>query len=97
MIPDSEKDPPVPPPRFSLHFRIWLMIDALPHPLMSLILFPASPIGVSFKKGVKFDGNSARFNGGAFSATNDATVTFNKPEVVRISDNILFPNDFDVS
>ncbi|CAN0279722.1 unnamed protein product [Pylaiella littoralis] len=51
---------------------------------------------IEFEKGVTFDSNGARFNGGAFSVTNDATLTFSKPEVVRVSDNFLFPNAFDL-
>lgn len=40
-----------------------------------------------FKKGVTFDANSAEQNGGAFAVTGNGSVTFKKPEVIRVRDN----------
>lgn len=37
------------------------------------------------------------FQGGAMAVTGDGSVTFDKPEVVRISDNTILANDYNVS
>lgn len=37
------------------------------------------------------------FEGGAMAVTGDGSVTFDKPEVVRISNNTLLANEYNVS
>ncbi|CAM9295561.1 unnamed protein product [Scytosiphon promiscuus] len=44
---------------------------------------------VEFKKGVTFDGNSAVESGGAFAVTDNGSLTFKKPWVVRTRNNVL--------
>lgn len=91
--PRSDHDGLQSPPPPLLAYIFQLIVDP---PSCLLFLYSPSPVAGSFEKGVSFDSNGARFNGGAFSVINDATLTFNKPEVVRVSDNFLYPNDFDV-